>query len=87
MYGHLRIYLLQDVFPMRLKAVHLVNEPSIFSTIFAIVKPFLKEKTVKRVCVISLCLLWQCSCNIPWFSPQSRRIIHVTIINLYIFRL
>lgn len=41
--------LLQDVFPMRLKAIHVVNEPSIFSTIFTIVKPFLKQKTAKRL--------------------------------------
>jgi len=39
---------------MRLKALHVVNEPSIFSTIFAILKPFLKEKTVNRVCLILL---------------------------------
>jgi len=42
----------QDAFPMRLKGLHLVNEPLIFSAIFAIVRPFLKEKTVKRVCII-----------------------------------
>jgi len=36
---------------MRIKGLHVVNEASIFGTIFAIVKPFLKEKTVKRVCI------------------------------------
>jgi len=43
---------MQDAFPMRLKALHLINEPSIFSLIFAVVRPFLKEKTVNRVCII-----------------------------------
>ena len=41
---------LQDAFPARIKGLHVVNEPSIFGTVFAVVKPFLKEKTVKRVC-------------------------------------
>jgi len=36
---------------MRFKGLHVVNEPAIFGTLFAIVKPFLKEKTVKRVCI------------------------------------
>uniref|UniRef100_A0A0B6ZFV8 CRAL-TRIO domain-containing protein n=1 Tax=Arion vulgaris TaxID=1028688 RepID=A0A0B6ZFV8_9EUPU len=30
----------QDVFPARLKSVHIVNEPASFSNIFAIFKPF-----------------------------------------------
>lgn len=34
---------------MRLKAIHFVNEPAVFGALFAIVKPFLKEKLVKRV--------------------------------------
>jgi len=43
---------LQETVPMRLKGLHFINEPSVFSLIFALVKPFLKEKTVKRVCII-----------------------------------
>jgi len=45
---------LQEAFPMRLKALHVVNEPSIFSILFAIAKPFLKEKTVNRVCIVHI---------------------------------
>lgn len=39
----------QDGFPIRIKAVHIVNEPRIFKGIFAIIKPFLKEKIANRV--------------------------------------
>lgn len=39
----------QDGFPIRIKAVHVVNEPRIFKGIFAIIKPFLKEKIANRV--------------------------------------
>nr|XP_004669367.1 alpha-tocopherol transfer protein-like isoform X2 [Jaculus jaculus] len=38
----------QDGFPIRIKAVHIVNEPRIFKGIFAIIKPFLKEKIANR---------------------------------------
>ncbi|XP_013916745.1 PREDICTED: alpha-tocopherol transfer protein-like [Thamnophis sirtalis] len=40
--------ILQDGFPIRIKAVNVINEPRIFKGIFAILKPFLKEKIVKR---------------------------------------
>lgn len=40
--------ILQDGFPIRIKAVNVINEPMIFKGIFAILKPFLKEKLVKR---------------------------------------
>ncbi|XP_001510973.2 alpha-tocopherol transfer protein-like [Ornithorhynchus anatinus] len=42
------IGILQDGFPIRIKAVNIVNEPRIFKGIFAIVKPFLKEKIANR---------------------------------------
>ncbi|XP_044517019.1 alpha-tocopherol transfer protein-like isoform X2 [Gracilinanus agilis] len=38
----------QDGFPIRIKAVNIVNEPRIFKGIFAIIKPFLKEKIANR---------------------------------------
>ena len=34
---------------MRLKGVHLVNQPWYVSTLIAIVKPFMKQKMRKRV--------------------------------------
>ncbi|XP_068120452.1 alpha-tocopherol transfer protein-like [Hyperolius riggenbachi] len=40
--------ILQDGFPVRIKAVNVINEPRIFKGIFAILRPFLKEKIVKR---------------------------------------
>ena len=40
---------LQDCFPMRFKGVHYLNEPIIFDGIFAIVRPFMKEKILQRV--------------------------------------
>ncbi|XP_038606595.1 alpha-tocopherol transfer protein-like isoform X1 [Tachyglossus aculeatus] len=42
------IGILQDGFPIRIKAVNIVNEPRIFKGIFAILKPFLKEKIANR---------------------------------------
>ncbi|XP_049851247.1 uncharacterized protein LOC126325807 isoform X1 [Schistocerca gregaria] len=43
------IKMFQDGFPLRLKAVHIVNAPSVFATVFAISKPFLKEKMRQRI--------------------------------------
>ncbi|XP_077473579.1 alpha-tocopherol transfer protein-like isoform X4 [Stigmatopora argus] len=43
------VAVLQDGFPVRIKAVHVVNEPRIFKGIFALIKPFLKEKMAQRV--------------------------------------
>ncbi|MEE6514289.1 hypothetical protein FKM82_022312 [Ascaphus truei] len=42
------IGILQDGFPIRIKAVNVINEPRIFKGIFAILKPFLKEKIANR---------------------------------------
>ena len=39
---------MQDAFPGRIKAMHIVNQPAIFSYVFNIVKPFLKEKMKSR---------------------------------------
>lgn len=41
--------LIQESFPLRFKRIHIVNEPTIFGAVFAVVKPFLKEKTVSRL--------------------------------------
>ncbi|XP_057673240.1 alpha-tocopherol transfer protein-like isoform X1 [Corythoichthys intestinalis] len=42
------VAILQDGFPIRIKAVNIVNEPRIFKGIFAVIKPFLKEKMAQR---------------------------------------
>lgn len=41
--------LVQDCLPLRLKGVYIINNPAIFDLIFAIAKPLLKYKLVKRV--------------------------------------
>lgn len=41
--------LLQDAMPMRLKNLHIVNQPYVFNMVFALFKPFLREKLRSRV--------------------------------------
>ncbi|XP_060565184.1 alpha-tocopherol transfer protein-like isoform X2 [Ruditapes philippinarum] len=41
--------LLQDSFPMRFKGIHYVNEPVIFDMIFAVIRPFMKQKILDRI--------------------------------------
>ncbi|XP_049771585.1 clavesin-2-like [Schistocerca cancellata] len=43
------VKMFQDSFPLRLKGIHVVNAPSLFSTVFALCKPFLKEKLRRRI--------------------------------------
>lgn len=40
---------LQDSVPMRIKAIHIVNQPKIFNIVFALFKPFLREKLRSRI--------------------------------------
>lgn len=43
------VEVIQDVFPMRFKAFHILHEPFYFDAILAILKHFLKEKIRNRV--------------------------------------
>ncbi|SPP85483.1 alpha-tocopherol transfer protein-like isoform X2 [Drosophila guanche] len=40
---------LQDAVPLRIKAIHIVNQPKIFNVVFALFKPFLREKLRGRI--------------------------------------
>ncbi|KAK3922438.1 Alpha-tocopherol transfer protein-like, partial [Frankliniella fusca] len=40
---------IQESFPLRFKGFHVVNQPFYFGALFAIIKPFLKEKMKRRV--------------------------------------
>lgn len=40
---------LQDSVPLRVKNIHIVNQPYIFKMVFALFKPFLKEKLKNRI--------------------------------------
>lgn len=40
---------LQDSVPLRIKGIHIVNQPKIFQIVFALFKPFLREKLRNRI--------------------------------------
>jgi hypothetical protein len=40
---------LQDSVPLRVKAIHIINQPKIFNMVFSLFKPFLREKLRNRI--------------------------------------
>lgn len=40
---------LQDAMPLRVKNIHIINQPYIFNMVFALFKPFLREKLKSRI--------------------------------------
>lgn len=48
------VEVVQEAFPMRFKAFHILHEPFYFDAILAILRPFLKEKIRRRVSAITL---------------------------------
>lgn len=47
--------LLQDAMPLRIKNIHIINQPYVFNMVFALFKPFLKEKLKNRVS-LNICI-------------------------------
>ncbi|OQR69429.1 alpha-tocopherol transfer protein-like [Tropilaelaps mercedesae] len=43
------VHTVQDAFPARFKAIHVVNQPGLYDYIYACIRPFLKPKIVKRI--------------------------------------
>lgn len=43
------VYMVQECFPIRLKAFHVINQPLFFLVLFHFLKPFLKKKFVRRL--------------------------------------
>ncbi|CAD7086529.1 unnamed protein product [Hermetia illucens] len=43
------VEVIQEAFPLRFKAFHILNQPFYFDAILAVLKPFLKEKIRKRI--------------------------------------
>lgn len=43
---------LQDSVPMRIKGIYIINQPKIFNVVFALFKPFLREKLRNRIIFI-----------------------------------
>ncbi|OXA37285.1 alpha-tocopherol transfer protein-like [Folsomia candida] len=46
---HTMVKVIQDSYPLRIKEFHVVRNPKIFGTLYALAKPFLKEKMKKRI--------------------------------------
>ncbi len=40
---------LQDAFPLKVRGIHLINEPIFFRPVFAMIRPFLPDKIKQRV--------------------------------------
>lgn len=47
--GKRTVEVVQEAFPMRFKAFHILHQPMYFDAILAILRPFLKEKIRRRV--------------------------------------
>lgn len=45
------VEVVQEVFPLRFKAFHVLHEPFYFDAILAVLKPFLKDKIRRRVSI------------------------------------
>ncbi|XP_022654024.1 clavesin-2-like isoform X4 [Varroa destructor] len=50
-FSHIKVlvHTVQDAFPARFKAIHVVNQPGLYDYIYACIRPFLKPKIMKRI--------------------------------------
>ena len=67
-YSSLPLWSLQDSFPARFGGIHFVNQPWYIHAMYTIIKPFLKDKTRKRVRLMSLSLFSEDLLNSLLFS-------------------
>lgn len=77
----------QDSFPLKVRGIHLINEPLFFHPVFALIKPFLTEKIKQRVSAHKHFFLPQNSyitiCSISFRIWILKRIRHVYVLILY----
>ncbi|XP_046675261.1 alpha-tocopherol transfer protein-like isoform X2 [Homalodisca vitripennis] len=48
-YARRTVDVIQETFPLRFKGFHVINQPFYFDAVFAVLKPFLKEKIRQRI--------------------------------------
>ncbi|KAK8780188.1 hypothetical protein V5799_018475 [Amblyomma americanum] len=46
------LYLMQDCYPIRVKALFVINNPALFDILFGAAKRFMKPKLLQRVCLL-----------------------------------
>ncbi|XP_046989790.1 clavesin-2-like [Schistocerca americana] len=48
-YARRTVEVIQETFPLRFKGFHVINQPFYFDAVFAVLKPFLKDKIRRRI--------------------------------------
>lgn len=43
---------IQDAMPLRMKQIHMINQPMIFNLVWQLFKPFIREKLKSRVSIL-----------------------------------
>nr|CAD7431802.1 unnamed protein product [Timema monikensis] len=66
---------IQDAMPLRLKEVHMVNQPFIFNAVFQLFKPFIREKLKARVSLMD-CRWRECIYFTMYFHGKNMESLH-----------